>query len=91
MYRTQHCEEKPWSHEEKSAVQKHLSRFIKMMKVSGKKDCAEAVELESALQCRSWEAVNYDVYKIRKLMIFVGHKRDNRKTYIFLLYWVLGV
>ena len=23
LYRTQHCEEKPWSHEEKSAVEKH--------------------------------------------------------------------
>ena len=40
---------KPWSHEEKSAVEKHLNRFITMMKVPGKKACAEAVELESAL------------------------------------------
>ncbi|KAI0225202.1 hypothetical protein LSAT2_023891 [Lamellibrachia satsuma] len=47
---------KPWSHEEKSAVEKHLSRFITMIKVPGKKACAEAVELESALQCQSWEA-----------------------------------
>ena len=33
-----------------------------MMKVPGKKACAEAVELESALQCRSWEADRYYVY-----------------------------
>ena len=53
---------KPSSHEEKSAVEKHLNRFIKMMKVPGKKACVEAVELESTLQCRSWEAVKYYVY-----------------------------
>ena len=53
---------KPWSHEEKSAVEKHLSRFITMIIAPGKKACAEAVELESALQCRSWEAVKYYVY-----------------------------
>ena len=48
---------KPWSHEDKSAVEKHLSRFITMMKVPGNKACAEAVELKSALQCQSWEAI----------------------------------
>ena len=53
---------KPWSHEEKSAAEKHLNRFITKMKVPGKKACAEAVKLESALQCRSWEAVKYYVY-----------------------------
>ena len=63
FYRTRQCEKKPWSHEEeKSAVEKHLNVFITMMKAPGKKACAETVELESALQCRSWEAVKYYVY-----------------------------
>ena len=53
---------KPWSHEEKSAVEKHLNRFITMIIAPGKTAWAEAVELESALQCRSWEAVRYYVY-----------------------------
>ena len=36
---------KPWSHEEKSAVEKHLSRFITMMKVPGKKACGTGISI----------------------------------------------
>jgi hypothetical protein len=48
---------RPWTNEEKSAVMKHLKRYILMSKIPGKSTIEECIRKETALKGRTWRNV----------------------------------
>ncbi|XP_073722739.1 uncharacterized protein [Misgurnus anguillicaudatus] len=53
---------RPWSEAERSAVHKHLAKFIAERRVPGKLPCMKCIEEEEALNERSWKDVKNFVY-----------------------------
>ncbi|XP_029987178.1 serine-rich 25 kDa antigen protein-like isoform X5 [Sphaeramia orbicularis] len=68
---------RPWTEKEKSAVNKHLGRFVGERKVPGKKDCTACIEQERALAQRSWKDVKNFVYNT-----IVAHKRRDASRFL---------
>ncbi|XP_029985631.1 uncharacterized protein LOC115416058 isoform X4 [Sphaeramia orbicularis] len=68
---------RPWTEKEKSAVNKHLGRFVEERKVPGKKDCTACIEQERALAQRSWKDVKNFVYNT-----IVAHKRRDASRFL---------
>lgn len=50
---------RPWQQNEVKAVEKHLKKYIAIMKVPGKNACMEAIRLEPCLEKRGWRNVKY--------------------------------
>lgn len=54
---------RPWNEQERSAVHRHLAKFIALKKVPGKQDCLMCITKESpVLRARTWKDVKYLVY-----------------------------
>lgn len=53
---------RPWSEEEKAAVDKHLAKFMALRKTPGKMECLMCIEDEPALKNRSWKDIKNFVY-----------------------------
>ena len=54
---------RPWTSQEKAAVQRNMSKFISLRRVPAKYDCQICIEKESPVLCsRTWKDVKYFVY-----------------------------
>ncbi|XP_039660666.1 uncharacterized protein LOC120561589 isoform X3 [Perca fluviatilis] len=53
---------RPWSEAERSAVNKHMAKFIAERRVPGKEHCMRCIKEEEALGKRSWKDVKNFVY-----------------------------
>jgi len=53
---------RPWSEEERRAVNKHLGKFMAERRVPGKLDCMRCQEEDNALKEISWKDVKNFVY-----------------------------
>lgn len=53
---------RPWSEAERSAVNKHLGKFMAERRVPGKVQCMQCIEEEKALRQRSWKDVKNFVH-----------------------------
>ncbi|XP_076139300.1 uncharacterized protein LOC143138451 [Alosa pseudoharengus] len=52
-----------WETKEVEAIEKHLSTFLKSLRVPGKLDCVRCLEAEpTALKNRNWQAIKFFVY-----------------------------
>ncbi|XP_049895877.1 uncharacterized protein LOC126387392 [Epinephelus moara] len=66
---------RPWSVEERTAVQRRMTKFVALRKVPAKNDCLLCIEKESpVLSTRTWKDVKYFVYneivKVKKKLAF---------------------
>ncbi|XP_027131235.1 nucleolar protein dao-5-like isoform X11 [Larimichthys crocea] len=54
---------RPWTNQEKSAVQRGMAKFIALKKVPGKTDCLLCIRKESpVLRTRTWKDIKYFVH-----------------------------
>ncbi|XP_054860120.1 RNA polymerase-associated protein LEO1-like isoform X2 [Amphiprion ocellaris] len=54
---------RPWNERERTAVKRHLGKFIALQKVPTKQDCLMCIDKESSvLRARRWTDVKYFVY-----------------------------
>ncbi|KAM7376091.1 hypothetical protein PAMP_020170 [Pampus punctatissimus] len=66
---------RPWTNQERSAVQRGMAKFIALKKVPGKTDCLLCIGKESpVLRTRTWKDIKYFVYneivKIKRKLEF---------------------
>ncbi|XP_054869079.1 uncharacterized protein LOC129349540 [Amphiprion ocellaris] len=66
---------RPWNDQERTAVKRHLGKFIALKKVPAKQDCLMCIDKESSvLRARTWKDVKYFVYneivKIKRKLAF---------------------
>lgn len=54
---------RPWNGQERTAVKRHLGKFIALRKIPAKQDCLMCIDKESSvLRARRWTDVEYFVY-----------------------------
>lgn len=53
---------RPWTREEKKAVDEELGTLIRRMKVPGKLDCDRCLRNKSILSKRTWKDIKYYVH-----------------------------
>ena len=67
---------RPWTAEEKAAVERHLRKNILNCKVPDKLSCDKCLAAESALKARDWRAIKFYVknriFALKKKMSGVG-------------------
>ncbi|XP_039989149.1 uncharacterized protein LOC120793286 [Xiphias gladius] len=78
MERTIVKAKRPWSEVERSAVKKHLAKFIKERQVPGKEPCMQCVKEEKALDKRSWKDVKNFVFKT---IVSLSHRSASKQLY----------
>ena len=55
---------RPWSKEEKAAIQRCFSKNLRTMTVPNKEQCLSARSAESVLRFRPWKEIKYSVYNM---------------------------